>query len=377
MADNDKDILERLIGGVKEVSDPSNQERLQKRVSDLKESEKKTDQPHPAARSKAPIGVDVGTSRIVSMQRGLGGEFITKDQLNSFFSVPYSAIANDMLEKNGMKFVKKDNNLVIYGYDAQNVANIFNGEVQRPMKQGLLKSEESLAIPIIKEIIGLVVGKPSEFGAKLTFSIPAPQAGHESDLVFHEAVLKKHFVGLGYNAKSLTEGTAIVLSELAENNYTGIGISMGGGMCNVCFAFLSVPVIVFSIGKGGDDIDLSVARICTERANRIRQIKEEEMDLSKAPSNKMENAFHIFHEDLVLSLLSHLSGILSQANNVPKISRSVPIVIGGGTCMPTGFKVLFEKVLKQVSLPLAISEVKVAADPLRATARGVLLDASV
>ena len=169
-----------------------------------------------------------------------------------------------MLKKSKMKYCNVEKDIAVLGYDAQTFANIFNSEVRRPMEKGLLKADETSAIPVLKEIVRLVVDAPKQMGANLCFSVPAPQVGFESDLIFHESVFKKYFEGLGFNAKSITEGTAIVLSELGEDNYTGIGISMGAGMCNVCFSFLSVPVIVFSIPRGGDNIDISVSRVSNE-----------------------------------------------------------------------------------------------------------------
>ncbi|MBF0443859.1 MAG: hypothetical protein HQK54_18265, partial [Oligoflexales bacterium] len=80
---------------------------------------------------------------------------------------------------------------------------------------------------------------------------------------------------------------------------------------------------------------------------------------------------------LVVNLLSQLSAVLMQAENMPKISHAIPIVLGGGTTMPTGFKGLFEKLLKKVELSAQISEVRMAADPLRATARGALINSGV
>ncbi|MEI6126394.1 MAG: hypothetical protein WCQ99_07560, partial [Pseudomonadota bacterium] len=195
-------------------------------------------------------------------------------------------------------------------------------------------------------------------------------------LVFHEGILKKYLVGMGYNAKSITEGTAIVLSELPHDNFTGIGISMGAGMCNVCFAFLSVPVIVFSIPKGGDDIDTSVARVTSETVNRVRVIKEEALDFVQTPKNNMENAFHIYYEDLIMTLLNNLSAVLSQAEHLPMLSQAIPIVIAGGTCLPNGFKSKFDRILRQIKLPIEISEVRIAGDPLRSTAKGALISST-
>ncbi|MGK5085964.1 hypothetical protein WDW86_00240 [Bdellovibrionota bacterium FG-2] len=374
---NDKNILERLIGGVREVTDAKDQDKLHEKVSELKESEKrvgvKTDAP-----ASGPIGLDIGTSRIVSMTKNTNGELVAKDQLNAFFTIPHSVFAVQMLEKSNMKFAEiEGKQLAIFGYDAQEFGNIFNGEVRRPMSQGLLKASEPNAIQMIKSIIGLVVDKSKTFGTSLCFGIPAPQVGFESDLIFHESILKKHLIGMGYNTKSITEGAAVVLSELSEDNYTGIGISMGGGMCNVCFSFLSVPVIVFSIPKGGDYIDTCVSRVVNETQNRVRVMKEESLDFGRAPRNKVEHAFEIYYDDLVMSLLTQLAAVFSQAQHLPKLNQAIPVVLAGGTAMPNGFRQKFDKAIKQMKLPVEISEVRLSSDPLKATSKGALINAGV
>ena len=63
---------------------------------------------------------------------------------------------------------------------------------------------------------------------------------------------------MGYNAKGINEGLAVVFAELERENFSGIGISCGGGMCNVALAFMSIPVMTFSINKAGDYIDRNV-----------------------------------------------------------------------------------------------------------------------
>ena len=63
------------------------------------------------------------------------------------------------------------------------------------------------------------------------------------------------------------------------------------------------------------------------------------------------------------------------ANPNARIAKPVPIVLSGGTVMPSGFRERFEKMLKESSFPLAISEVRVAGDPLTTTAKGALVAA--
>jgi hypothetical protein len=61
---------------------------------------------------------------------------------------------------------------------------------------------------------------------------------------------------------------------MAASNYTGIGISCGSGLCNVCLAVLSVPVINFAVPKAGDFIDVQAAAVTGELATRMRVQKE-------------------------------------------------------------------------------------------------------
>jgi hypothetical protein len=146
-------------------------------------------------------------------------------------------------------------------------------------------------------------------------------------------------------------------------------------MCNGTLAFLSIPSIMFSIGKGGDFIDASAGNVINEHATRVKVLKEESLDLSKAPKDKLDKALHIYYEDLVLSLTEALRQALGHAEKLPKSDRPLPIVLSGGTAKPKGFKDLFEKALRNRRLPIDISGVRMASDPLTATARGALIAA--
>ena len=112
-------------------------------------------------------------------------------------------------------------------------------------------------------------------GQKVYFTVPAPTVGAEENLTYHEVTLRQVLGELGFESKSVNEGLAVVYAELASSNYTGIGISCGGGLCNVCFSYLSVPILSFSIPKAGDFIDASSASVTGERPNRIRILKEQ------------------------------------------------------------------------------------------------------
>jgi hypothetical protein len=188
-------------------------------------------------------------------------------------------------------------------------------------------------------------------------------------------MLKQLLSEMGYDARSINEGLAVVFAELEQENFSGIGISCGGGMCNVCLAFMSVPVLTFSTSKAGDYIDRSVASVTGEVPTRVRVIKEESLDLSTTPKNKYESALHIYYEEVIQSLVESLRGALAETKNMPRIDKPIPIVLSGGTAKPQGFLDKFYQAIQRDGFPLEVSEIRKAASPLTTTARGCLIAA--
>jgi len=318
------------------------------------------------------IGLDVGTSRIV-VAGGANGHK-AQAQLNAFVSVPYSKMTEAILQQNKMVYHRNGKDLYVFGNDSERFASFFSAEPRRPMQHGVMNPQEPMGQQIIQAIIESVIprGRKNEL---LCFSVPGRGDGAESNLVYHEAVIKNFMGTLGYEAKAVNEGLAVVFAELQNENFTGIGISCGGGMCNVCVAFLSVPMLTFSLPMAGDYIDSSVATVVDEPVTRVRLIKEESLNLSLPPKDKVTSALHIYYEEVISSLVEKLRDEFENSRQLPKIERPMPIVVSGGTAKPRGFLQKFEAAVKSNGFPVQISDVRMASDPLTATARGCYIAA--
>ncbi len=325
-----------------------------------------------AEHPKGPVGLDIGTSHIV-MAQNKGKQVNTVKQLNAFFTIPYSKFTKKILVENDVSFYEKNNQFYILGYSAENFAKMFNANTRRTMEQGLLNAREEEGITVLKSIINTLIKDSPKHNEVICFSVPgAPLDGPDS-VVYHESIIKMHLTSLGYKPSSINEGLATVMAELANDNFTGIGISMGGGMCNICLSYLSVPIITYSIQKGGDYIDTMVGISVGEKATTIKSLKEKGFSLSSPPRNRVETALEIYYIELVRSLLQSLETTLLKTDKIPKISTPIPIVLSGGTVLPAGFKELFKKTLREVNLPINISQVKIADDPLNTTAKGAMV----
>jgi len=328
-----------------------------------------------AATAAGPVGLDIGTSHIV-MAQGSGEKVKISSQLNAFFTVPNSKVTYKTLQVNQVKFFEHDNNLYIFGFSAQDFANMFNANLRRPIESGIVSAREEEGIMVIQSLLGDLIPKPSSLGMPLCFGVPGEPVDGKGSVIYHEAILSRYLRFLGYNPTPINEGLATVMSELKDDGFTGIGISMGGGMCNVCMAYMSVPVFSFSIQKGGDYVDQMAAESVGESITKMNQIKEEELDFTQKLTTRVSMALNIFYEDLISSLLESLHNAVRSTERLPRIKQKIPIVLSGGTVMPRGFVDKFKVQLKKYPMPFDIADVRRANEPLITTAQGALFVAN-
>jgi hypothetical protein len=321
-----------------------------------------------------PVGLDVGTSRIVTAHR-VDDDFQYKTQLNAFVNLPFSKMTEKTLAKEGVPHSIHDSEIVVHGSESERFADLLGVETRRPMSRGVLNPDEPLSLLQIQKIIESLAGPARSKGQKLCFTVPAAPVGEEGGVTYHEASLKQILSGFGYDVRSINEGLAVVYAELESSNYTGIGVSCGGGLCNVCLAYLSVPVLSFSVHKAGDFIDSSAASATGDLVNRIRITKEDAFHFNGYFGDKRMQALSIYYEDVIQTLVAAMKEQFTGSKSLPKLNRPVPLVLSGGSAMPKGFRERFEQVLGACEFPIAVSEVRLASNPLEATAKGALIAA--
>lgn len=320
------------------------------------------------------LGLDVGTSRIV-VARNAERKYQYEAELNAFVTLPHTKLAESLLQRENVFHQVQGSEIVVAGNDAQKFAEVFHAETRRPMRNGILNPHEPHGLAVVRRIITKLVGKAATEGQKIFFSVPSAGPDGEGGITYHEASIRQILSELGYDATSIAEGLAVVFGELGGCNYTGIGISCGSGLCNVCLAVLSVPVISFSVPKAGDYIDVKAAEVTGELATRLRVQKEESFHLNGMNGDRIHNALTVYYEEMIAGLVEALRGHISATQRLPKLDQAIPLVLSGGTAMPKGFLDLFGKALRTSDFPVRLSEVRMSADSLNSTARGALMAA--
>lgn len=321
-------------------------------------------------------GVDIGTMFVKCAQKE-GDEIIFRSQRNAFFEVEHTDFTKKILDNSKVKYIIKEDKLYVVGDEALQFANMFNKETRRPLSRGVISPTEKEALPMVELLIKSVVSEPTYNGEIVYFSVPGEPLDADFNVLYHIKMVEGYLKTLGYTPKSINEGHAIILSELAEEDFTGMGLSFGGGMVNVCLSFMSVPIFKFSVTKAGDWIDQQVSMAVDETASRVSAIKESSLDLSKEKDlSKIESALSIYYNHLIEYVIENIKQEFAKARRLPRITKPISIILSGGTSLPKGFSHRFKQILDQLKLPVPVGSVRMASQPLRSVAKGALVAAS-
>lgn len=329
-------------------------------------------------------GLDVGTSYIILASNN-EDNICYKDFRDAFYIIkPTTPVAVKMIEKGlqGKIFIKdQDNSFIILGKDAIEKAIERNDSAKRPMYRGVVSSKEKEAKKILAFILKEVVGTASEPGEKLVFCKPAQPVDQEDDdfdVGYHEDVVKSILGEQGYDAKAINEAEALCYAGLEDSDYTGIGVSCGAGMTNICVMLNGEPTVVFSTTKSGDWIDRMVSVALGETDSVVQAEKEQgSYVIGESNDNPVLEAVCSYYERLIDYTTKYLSTTLTNHKLLPKFKDPLKIVVAGGTSMAKGYIEMFHSKLIDNNFPLPIKEVVHANDPLHSVAKGCLIASKV
>lgn len=360
-----------------------------------------------------PVGCDIGTCFIVSCRKENNQEGDVFRSMRNCFLKFEGDDADWIKQIKDITTVDIGDDSYILGDDALGFSTN-NLVVRRPMQHGIINPLEDDALRIIAEIVKIVCGPAAYPGEVACASIPANTSDGRVNNINHAALVQKIFEDLGYHFIGINESLAVVYAnnpkaiddEGNEIPFSGIGISMGGGMVNVCYAHRGIEQMSFSLPRSGDYIDTQVSEACGRdpltnelrvKPSKVIRIKENHLNLMKDSndysdaqlrswkytSEKRQSDFRKIHtylvnyyKDLIEYVLAHFVAEFKKKNI--DSDHSIDIVISGGTSMPTGIVELFAERLSQMKdFPFEVNSVVHSPHPLESTALGSLTKAII
>lgn len=327
---------------------------------------------------KPGCGADLGTMNIVAARQTADGRQVeTKRIRDAFLDLDLDVKKTLRLSK--VDYVERGSSLIVLGDSALTMANLFKREVRRPLSRGVISAGELDAQQILGLLISNVVGEPVVPNEHCYFSVPAaPVDDEHQDIHYHQEVFKKILSELGYTPHPMNEAMAIIYSQCAEDNFSGLAASFGSGMMNIALSYQTVKGLEFSLARSGDWVDQHAAKAVGSTAARMCTIKEKGVDLA-APKNRDEEAIALYIRAIVKYGLEHIAIQFKKSGSSIDLPDAVPFIISGGMTKATGFMEVFNEEFEEVKkrgFPIQISEVRKAKDPMTAVAEGLLVLAS-
>ena len=297
----------------------------------------------------AGIGFDCGTYNLVSSKRDSDGNFSNKREINAFLEIPLeNRFVFEMMKTAGVPLIERGDVGYALGEAAVNMAYTMSTlELKRPMSAGCVNPKEKDAFQILNIMIHSLIGEPSKDKELLYYSVPA---------------------------NAINEALALVYAELGKKAFTGVGVSCGAGMVNVCYAMYGNPIFQFAIVNSGDWIDKQSAKATGETPTFINKEKTK-VDLAKAPTNLVERAIQTQYRIMIENTVTEIKKGLANAGKSVHSDVPVDIIVAGGTSSPPGFDKLFRDTVMQANLPIKVGDVIRPEEPLYSVAKGCLIAA--
>ena len=333
-----------------------------------------------SARARNPMGLDVGTSKIVAARKS-GKEIQTAAQLNAFIPVPFSPVHREDHPgpERHLLLPRRRRARSSTAPPPSASRTCSTPRCRRPMADGLLNPREKSAMPVLEAILAdhgaqgadqrrdpLLLRARGDRRARSRSSpttrppcagtsrrLRLPRGGHQRgpgrdllrargpELHRHRHLLRRRHV---------QRHPRLPVDPLAS-----------------CSA--SPRAATSSTPRWASVVD--------EHATRVKVSRKRASTSPSRPRTSSRRRSTSTTRTSWRPWWSRSARRIAKAEKLPETDRPLPIVLSGGTAKPRGFKELFERTLRARTLPIEVAEVRMATDPLTATARGALIAAHV
>ena len=331
--------------------------------------------------------VDFGTWQIKSLSRA-GGRLIARGIRPVYSLLPGNEQWRTLLERLEIPHGTSDSELTVMGDQAAELQWLCRVPYVSLLQDGCVPRGDGASRQMLAALVDCVLPKALRPGEVCCITLPgmaySVRRGDnpELDLLSNLVELR------GYVPRVISAGSAAVLAEGADSDFSGIGLSFGATTCDASLVRKGVELAHVAVPIGGEWIDEQLA----EGESDYVWDAEGVCYLDKSKSNRWKHSFtgslmepcnekELFFRDLNLQMIS--DAVLAAAEKfsrteiLSEFSGPIDMICSGGSVNTNGFEGLMSEFLENgVSLPFAAGKCRFSEDTY-ATARGCLVNAEI
>jgi hypothetical protein len=330
------------------------------------------------------IALDPGAFAMRSLRRNRD-ELLSRRCRSIAASIRESDARRHWLDFAKVPYFRAEDYLVLPGSAATEADELFETIPRDLLPAGLLPIADPVARQVLAMLVEGLLPWSEHRNEVCCFTQPgAPPAGigGDSPLEMRREFFARLIHLRGYHPVALNPATALVLAELGEAGFSGIGVSLGAASCEIAVVHRGKQVAQGRLARGGRWIDEQFA--LRARTFRRDSFGEEVLDVEATRRRKESLTLNDAADgdsrlvaDLYRNLIGELVEVLTEtlATNVqiPLLPRPLSIVCAGGPARIGGFCELFGAVIDRQPLPVSVTGPHLVSDHEYAVARGCLI----
>jgi hypothetical protein len=334
------------------------------------------------------IALDLGAFAMRSLRRR-GNGLLAHRCRSVALSLADHAARRDYLQTSKASFLVADNFLVLPGDAAIDAAAFFELAPRDLFPNGEVPTADPVARQVISAVVDALLpwsAGPEEiccFTQPGRFHLPS---GGDLAMDYRLQFVARLIRLRGYKPLPLHPATALILSELGNAGFTGIGLALGASACDMAVVHRGVQIASERVGRGGGWIDLELARATMtwrhdalgERVFDLENArKRKETATLAAPANADDRIVADLYMKLIAELVNAMSDLLDSDAQIPLLPQPLPFVCGGGPSQIAGFREMLTGKLRGRDFPVAFSSPRLVSDHNYAFSRGCLIRAEL
>jgi hypothetical protein len=297
------------------------------------------------------IGLDLGATQFRSLRRH-NGRLVGRACDALYAPLANTSAHRRLLERDRVPFVDGNEDLLILGPAAKEWSRLLDAPAVPLLPDGRLSAHDDAARELLAFALDAVLPAARSPGEVCCVTIPGEHlpvdASPERELIL------PHIRQCGYEPVILGQGMAIVLAELEESQFSGVGISLGASQCEFALAVSGREVARCSIPWGTSDLP-NAARIGNDGDLRV---------LSSPVVC-----------DFLVELLLESGDRIAQHDGFRVLTQPVSLACAGGLTQARGFDQILQQAWRRAAWPIQLKGIRIAPDPTYTVARGCLIRA--
>lgn len=319
-------------------------------------------------------GLALGNINLICAQYNKENEVVISSTPNIYIETKADNENRNALIKINIPFVLQNNKIYVLGQDAIKCKESLKLLTNRPLSNGMLNFNSSDDILAEKLMISKILGKPNISKEICYFSIPADSIDSEVKYQEQQANLSGMLSEMGYSPKAITVGYAVIMSELANEDFTGITINFSDNLINVCAANKATVAFSFSVSRGEDWVINNAANISNKPINYLADIYKKGFALTK-PKDKYQEAIVVSYRSLINYVLTHLANKMETKDALSVLPEKLTIICSGESSALAGFIDIFKQEAEKIKFSKKFTKINLANEPIDAVAYGCLIAA--